>query len=311
MGLLADIQADLLNEKPVGPILLKLRYLAARLGSVALEEWVRHESEGYPNDVEVPAYRKFDVTYKASFNGPFGSSVSNISIPSALIVELAGEGWLKTTERQSVSAVEELISSTAESGEKLGIDASNLIFLLGANVFENMVCHSVRGLVSRASLVEMLGTLRARILELTLQLERNIPNAGGIEAGKSSDPSEVGRAAAVTQITNQIINGGISGSNVMNTGDNANINSVIQLPGNVSSLADALKNGGLPDADAEEFAAIVASERPDGIAQPFGNQAKDWIAKNIGKALGGSWKIGAAVATTLLTEAAKRYYGLS
>lgn len=81
MGLLSDIQTALLNEQPIGPILLKLRFLAARLGSAALQEWVKYESEGYPASVPVPEYRKFHVSYTGNFNGPFGRVAKNIPIP--------------------------------------------------------------------------------------------------------------------------------------------------------------------------------------------------------------------------------------
>jgi len=48
MSLLCEIQEDILvPEKGLGPILLKLRLLADRLGSEQLEEWVKFESEGY------------------------------------------------------------------------------------------------------------------------------------------------------------------------------------------------------------------------------------------------------------------------
>jgi len=49
MSLLQQIQESVVNEKAgLGSILLKLRLLASRLGSDLLEEWVKHETEGYP-----------------------------------------------------------------------------------------------------------------------------------------------------------------------------------------------------------------------------------------------------------------------
>lgn len=309
MGLLSDIQTSLLNEQPLGPILLKLRFLAARLGSTTLEEWVKYETEGYPHDAAVPEYRKFAITYTGSFNGPFGKVVSNIPIPPYIVAECAGENWLVQEERQSVSAMEDLIAGSGKKGTNLQINAANLIMLLSNKVFSGMACHSVRGIISRSSLVEMIGALRARLLELTLELEKNVPGAGEIAAGQSSKPTEPEKAAIVTHITNQIVNGPV-GSNVANSGAGAQFNISIQQ-GDIVSLAKTLAEGGIPDAEAQEFAAIVASEKPDGPNQPFGSKAKSWIATNISKALDGTWKIGAAVATTLLTEAVSHFYGLS
>jgi hypothetical protein len=48
MGLLYEIQTSVVQDGThLGSVLLKLRLLASRLGSVPLEEWIKHESEGY------------------------------------------------------------------------------------------------------------------------------------------------------------------------------------------------------------------------------------------------------------------------
>jgi hypothetical protein len=309
MGLLADIQTALLNEQPLGAILLKLRFLAARLGSSTLEEWVRYEAEGYPPESVVPDYRRLGVSYTGNFNGPFGRTASNIPIPPYHIVEYAGEAWLTHDERQSISTLEDLIASSARRSGNLEVNAANLVLLLRDKVFTGMACHSVHAIISRSAVVGLIGTLRARLLELTLEIEKKIPGASEIAAGQGSQASQTGNAAVVTHITNQIINGTV-GSNVANSGTGVQFNIAVQQ-GDAASITKALKEGGIPDSDAKEFAKLVASEKPEGLGQPFGAKAKAWILANMGKALNGTWEIGADVATTLLTEAAKRYYGLS
>ena len=45
--------------------------------------------------------------------------------------------------------------------------------------------------------------------------------------------------------------------------------------------------------------------------EPFGKKATSWLASHhLKKAAEGRWKIGISVATEVLTEAAKKYYGL-
>lgn len=89
MSLLREIQASLMERgQDTGPILLKLRFLASRLGSDVLEEWVKHESEGYPKDTEVPDYRKMKVSYTGDFSGPFGSFIRDAPIPPCLNREI-------------------------------------------------------------------------------------------------------------------------------------------------------------------------------------------------------------------------------
>lgn len=95
VSLLQEIQTAVLQEgTDLGPILLKLRLLAARIGSQPLAEWVRHESEGYPRDAELPAYRIVPVSYTATFSGPFGSGINNAPISPYLVEKFAGKHWV-------------------------------------------------------------------------------------------------------------------------------------------------------------------------------------------------------------------------
>lgn len=109
MSLLHQIQESVVQDgSSLGPILLKLRLLAARLGSNDLEEWVKHESEGYPQDAVLPDYRIVGVTYKGTFSGPFGSGIKNAPIPPILIKTFANDSWNNYSVRESIAAVDEL-----------------------------------------------------------------------------------------------------------------------------------------------------------------------------------------------------------
>lgn len=294
--------------RDIGPIFLKLRYLAARLGSPPLEDWVKHESEGYPNNVRLPEYRKIGVSYTGSFSGPLGSGISNAPIPSAMIQEFAGEQWVNYELRQSIAAIDDLISSASgNGGGTLHIDAANLILFLQGKVYADYACNSVVGTISQAALSEIQHVVRTRILELTLELEDKIPSAAEISLGPANTPIKEAETQTVTQISNQIIHGNVTA--ISNTGDSAHIHVQVAERDNKSFL-EALKNAGIPERDARELAEIVASEEVENSAQPWGAKAKNWLAGNIGKAADGTWKIGLEVATKVLTEAAMKYYGL-
>ena len=48
MGILETIQADIVDHNiSIASTLLKLRLLAAKLGSDELAEWIKNETEGY------------------------------------------------------------------------------------------------------------------------------------------------------------------------------------------------------------------------------------------------------------------------
>lgn len=305
MSLLREIQTSVLSGNEIGPILLKLRFLAARLGSVTLEEWVRHESEGYPHDVDVPNYRKIPVSYVGNFSGPFGSGIRNAPIPPYLIEKFAGEKWTLFELRQGVSAIDDLLK-TGKEGGNLHINASNLILLLQGKVYEGYACNSVEGTISKANLAELQNAVRNRILELTLEIEKSVPSSAEIGIGPPVE-AKMKDKEAVTQITQHIIHGNVT--TISNSGSHAHINVSI-AQGDKSALIKALTDGGIPKEDADELAAIIEAEAPESKDEPFGTKTKAWITKNLGKAASGGWKIGISVATSLITEAALRYYGL-
>lgn len=306
MGLLHDIQAAVLEEgSDLGPILLKVRLLAARLGSQSLADWVKHESEGYPSDAPLPDYRIIPVSYTATFSGPFGSGIGNAPIAPYLIEKFAGKKWNKHEMRQSIAAVDDLLATSKDSGS-LRINAANLILLLQGKVYEDYACNDVTGRVSRAALAEIRHAVRSRVLELTIELEKSVPEAATIVIGKTDSGLPMSSAVA-TQISQQIIYGDVT--SISATGDNAQVNVSIGK-GDAQGLIEYLKQAGIAEPDAKQLAEIVASERPESKQEPLGAKAKEWLIKNLKKAADGSWKVGVSVATEVIKEAILKYYGL-
>jgi len=302
---LHQIQESVVQEgADLGSILLKLRFLASRLGSDVLEEWVKHESEGYPNDVDVPSYRVIGISYKGTFSGPFGSGIQNAPIPTHLIRQYAGDAWVNYEIRESIAGVGELVRTSAESGS-LGIDASNLILLLQGKIYEDYACNAVSGTISRTALTEIQQAVRGRILELTLELEKSIPAAADVTFGASE--TTVTNPEKVQQITQQIIYGNVT---TAVTGGHGSHISVTVNERDTDSFIKYLVESGISEDDASSLATILESEEPESTDEPFGEKAKNWIASNVKKAANGTWKIGVSIATAVLTTAAKKYYGL-
>ena len=305
MSLLHDIQAAVLEEDSnLGPILLKLSLLASRLGSQPLAEWVKHESEGYPVDAVLPDYRVIPVSYTASFSGPFGSGIQNAPISPYLIEKFAGESWVRYEMRQSIAAVDDLLGSSAKGGS-IVINAANLILLLQGKVYEDYACNDVTGAVSRASLAELRHSVRSRVLELTIELEKSIPEASTVELGKT-DPSSNKNAEVATQIAQQVIYGNVT--SISATGDRARINVAIGER-DVDALVKFLVESGVPEDDARQLGQIVTSEEPESKAEPMGAKARKWFVDNLKKAADGTWKMGVSVATDVIKEALLKYYG--
>lgn len=289
----------------LGSILLKLRLLAARLGSDTLEEWVKHESEGYPRDSDVPSYRVVGVTYRGTFSGPFGSGIKNAQIPPYLIEKHAGESWTKYEVRESIAAVDEMVKKNASDRGTFGIDASNLILLLQGKVYEGYACNDVSGSISPTSFYEIQQAVRNRILELTIELERSVPGAVHVAFGTAK--AEKKDVDQVQQISQQIIYGNVSTAVAGGAGSQIAV-AVNEKDG--ASFINHLVKSGIPENDAAELAEIIATEEPSSVEEPFGEKARKWLGNNLKKAAEGTWSVGVSVATKVLTEAALKYYGL-
>lgn len=306
MSLLHDIQAAVLQEDAdLGPILLKLRLLAARLGSQPLAEWVKHESEGYPPEAEIPDYRILSVSYIANFSGPFGSGIQNAPISPYLVEKFAGKQWVRYEMRDSIAAVDDLLTTSTKGGS-LGINAANLILLLQGKVYPDYACNSVSGTISRSALAAIRHSVRSRVLELTIELEKSIPEASAVSLGPSS-ASAPQNAAAATQIAQQIIYGNYT--SVSAVGDGARI-AVAIAERNPKDLAKFLTAAGFPDDDASELAELASTEEPESKSEPMGPKVRGWLVDNMKKAANGTWKVGVAVATDVIKEALLKFYGL-
>lgn len=307
MSLLREIQRSLTSsESGLGPVLLKLRLLASKLGLPALDSWVRYETEGYPRDAELPNYRILGVTYTATFSGPFGSGIKNAPVPSYLIEKFAGQDWTRFRLRQSIASIDDLIRGNG-TGSTITIDASNLMLLLQGNVYEDYACNAVYGHLSKSGLVEVQNAVRSRVLELTIEMERASPQASNIEIGENLDQDGLAKMHAAEGTIHQIIYGNNTTISTYGTSNTVTIGSI--QAGNRESVARNLIDAGLPVSDAQAFSEILASEEPS--SGSFGEKAKAWLSSNLPKALNGTWKIGVGVASSVLEEAAKRYYGLS
>ena len=307
MSLLREIQASLMEQgQDIGPILLKLRFLASRLGSDPLAEWVRFESEGYPNDAELPNYRILGVRYSVDTSGPFGSGMRNAPVPIALVAKFAGEPWANHRCRQSISSIDSLISDAKGDGS-LSIDASNLILALQGKFYPSDSIISVTGSLSVAEMIEIQSAVRSRILELTIELEKETPFAADIVIGPVNVKIGVEEQQKVAQITNQIIHGNYT--SISNSGVISGLMLYI-IPKDADSVVSALVEKGVTKEEAQEFAKILSEEEPESVDEPFGAKAKEWVADKAEKMATGVWNIGVGVGTKVLAEAALKYYDL-
>ncbi|RWO21749.1 hypothetical protein [Mesorhizobium sp.] len=306
MALLHDIQSALLDEKVgVGSTLLKLRFLASKLGSDVLEEWVKHEADGYPKGAEVPDYRTTGVVYTGTFVD-IARQLNNVPIPKHLIRKHGGDHWVDFKIRDSLSVIDAMISRS-EKGETYGIDCGNLILLLQGKVYDGMSCIAINSSIDIGAFVRVQQTVRSKVLDLTLELEKNVPAAAEIMVGQSAEAITPEDKAQVTHLMQQVFYGDVT--NISSTGSSAQITLNV-AKGSTDDLISALTGKGIPKKEAEELAAIAAAEQPEGVDEPFGKKGAKWLADKAKKGAMEIWGIGKEVGTQVVKEALMQYYGL-
>ena len=249
MSLLNQIPTELLDDKAnIGPILLKLRFLADRLDVPVLEDWVKHEIEGYPTAVDLPDYRITPVSYTGTFQSSF-QILREVPIPSFLIEQFAGPTWNTHDIRSSISVVESMIANQA-GGISYQTNAADLILLIQGNIYKGSSCISISGHIEPSAFINVQSSVRSKALDLTLGIEKAAPSATAIALGQRQaivGPNESERMREAVQF---VINGTFN--QVNNSGTSGQI-SVQSTQGNSHSLIEGLTKAGWSDGEAREL----------------------------------------------------------
>lgn len=298
MSLLEDIQeAAIDSEVDLSTLLRKCKLLAARLGSEPLAEWVTWESNGYPSDVAVPDYRIWSLVVKGNFAGPLGSSATNMQIPDLLIPESFREAYERWECRQSVAAIEETVRQAKGA---VRLSTGDLVVALGDNVMENMNCVQAWAEFSVLNLVEVLNTVRNRVLDLALAIWKKAPAAG------DPAPTPLLSTEVVAQIINTTVYGG--SANVITSGSGTIVLGI--ETGDFAALKQVLAEHGLVEGDLDALEAVLVEEPEAPESGGFGPKVSAWMARMMEKAASGAWKVGLGAAGSLLARAIGKYYGL-
>ena len=198
-----------MEQTDVSPVLLRLRLLASRVRSDLLEEWVRHESEGYAEGAEVPDYRKTGIHYTGTF-ATMTHVHRNAPIPSVIVERVAGKGWVEHYLREPLAEIEHLLHRRDKDPEgTLALaGTANLIPLLQDEVYAGAACHNVTGNIPENALVTVQTVVRNKIMDLTLRFEA--------EAGHELDqPDATSPSDTYNRITGSVFYGNVMiGSNV-------------------------------------------------------------------------------------------------
>ena len=296
MALIHDIQSELCGkEKDVGSALFNLKVLASKIEVNVLEDWVTHEIEGYPADVPVPDYRKTLVTYTGNFIG-YNWQQTNFKIPFPIIAKYVGKEWLVHNIREDLSLIDWRVKCGCEQFE-IAAARDLIIDLQGyGKIHQRMNLTAITGIIDPSAFIRIQQAVRAKVLDLTLKIEKEIPsvaniNIGGKGVNVSASESEVG-----SNITQQVIHGNFT--NITTTGDG----NALQV-GVGGSFVHALIKKGIDKKDAEELEKI-AQKNPE---TPDKKSIANWVGEKLKQGAGWAQDMGKDVATETIAEVVKKF----
>ena len=301
MSPLEEIQnAALDTSSDLGTLLRKCKLLAARLGSQQLEDWLIWESTGYPEEVPVPGYRVWGLQVRGNFVAPYGSSLEKVPIPPARLPKEVRKTYNEYKFRLSIATIESMLEKN--NTDMIQINTNDLSLNLN-NVYQDMDCLECWGEFSPTNLVELLNTVRNRILDFSLAVWKEHPKAGETNSSAPESPS----SDKITQIFNMTVHGGTA--NLVGTANNSSV--AFNIGSNdFESVRRALQSNGVSEQDITELERALAVDKPPQSPEQFGPKVSSWIAGMMKKASEGTWSVGIATAGNLLAKIISEYYGL-
>lgn len=302
MGLLNEIQNDAVSSNSnVASLLRKCLILAARVDSGLLEDWVKYELNGYPEDADVPDYRVLQLRFKGHFSGPLGAHIKNAPIAPHLIEQIVGDDRLNWfLARQPITTIAD--TEKARNAGVLHVNFDNLALHLGGQVYGGYSAVQVWGEVPSMSVIGIIEAVKSRVLELTLALEKKYPDAG--EVGGMDDKDQKAKND-IQAIFNSSIYGNVG---FVGNASHSTINVEIGT-GNMQALKRHLKEQGINNEDLAKLEAALQSEPSIGEDKKFGPKVTSWIGKMVEKAASGAWDVGVGASGSILATALLQYYG--
>jgi len=186
MSLLRQIQDSASSGEVSTTILLrKCKILSVRLASSELENWIDNELGGYSDDDKLPEYRVIPpAESKGHFIGPAGRQLRNASIPSAVLEPMVQEAVESMSLTQALPLYEDLLRNDCTTYQIPW--PSNVLVYVGRKIIPGYNCLQAWKILPRSALVNVVETVRNRILNFALEVEGVNPEAG--EAPIGSQP---------------------------------------------------------------------------------------------------------------------------
>ncbi|MCV7525380.1 hypothetical protein AB0E52_11485 [Micrococcus luteus] len=197
-SLLTDLRERVIDEsEPLPGLLRKCLMLGAETGSQSLREWARFELNGYPDEAEVPSYRRIHagmtISYVSGYNQVSGQSWSWYNLP-AKAREIVPE---QLTLRSPLAEIERMAD---QKFVQFGSGRlSTALQILNDTLPYGQAAHELAYSVPGATLTGIVDRIRTSLVELVADLTADTPT--GERPSGSAVEAAVKEHVGITYIT--------------------------------------------------------------------------------------------------------------
>jgi hypothetical protein len=281
--------------------LIRTKVLMHRLGRKDLAEWVNLELNGYPDNSQVPSYRIVHAQIMGAVsNGAY--RYESHPLPTLHLDEKVRKRFEELEMRDSISVLEGLAKEDKVGLRRpipLEFNGHLSKVLTGGYKVERAWCDMGIG-----RLTEVHTQVRSRLLDFLLELSEKV----GVEMS-DAEIKKVGQASE----TASMFNNAIFGDNVtILVGDHGHQNVKNRVScGNIEELKAVFSSAKMP---AECVVDLEVSVQTDAASEEvkstqLGPATKNWMKQALSRVVDGSWQIELSIASNLMTEALRSYYG--
>lgn len=302
MSLIQDIQAAAISQTTDVPTLLRMcKLLAARISHPQLNEWADRELNGYPDVESLPEYRVVRVNSFGKFHGGF-MQADRLQISVSILPEKLQEQFSHAYMTCGISVYTTLLTGD-QTDRVIEPWPVELALVYVSKLTPDMQCVAAWKEIPIGAVTRLLDSVKTRILDYVIDLDREAPNAGDTPIGSQPPLS----TEKMTQIFNNTINGNVG--NIANSGENFTQNASIQL-GNWDSLTKQLTSLGLNPTDFEAMQGELDQAIATGDEKDKSAKASTWISRLMMKATEGASGVGIEAAAAGIAKAIGTYMGL-
>lgn len=303
MSLLSEIISEATGKTRDIPRLLRLCLtLAYKLKHDPLLCWVRHELEGYPKSVPLPAYRLSQGRSRGEF---IGRMTGVLDLPASILPEKIRPRYETLELRDSISEYANLVEHSKEDSRLQIPWPPEYALKFGSSYVTDGQCVRAWLEISPSQLAAMIDQIITKVLTFALEIEAEVPNAE--EIGSPNQPAI--KEEQVTQIFKTTIQGNVQNYSA-GSSHFQQIAAGSVLKGDLESLVAFLKTTGLADRDIEHLQDALKEDSDEAPAHnDFGPSVAGWLGSMVLKARKGLIGIGTEVVTGVVTQAILNFLG--